>query len=130
MALIISPRVFYRWSGGVPFIIKGEASDFCTSISPIYLSEPYELNVGCKLEGRILKLEFASKEFSEFKDKEIELILYTFVGSDYLFISKKNWKENFRDYGFVEPFSLSLKIEKAIKDSSEIPLYPKRDVTI
>lgn len=130
MALIISSKLFYRWSGGAPFTIRDEASDFCASISPTYLSKPYELNIGCKLKGRILKLEFAGKEFPEFKDKEIELILYTFMGSDYLFISKKNWKENFRDYGLVEPFYLALKIEKAVKDTIEIPLYPKRDVTI
>lgn len=130
MALILSSKIFYRWLGGAPFIIKGEASSFCTEISPDYLSGYYELDVGCKLRGRILKLEFEGKEFPEFKDREIELVLYTFMGADYLFISKRDWEENFRDYGFVEPFSLSLRIEKAVKDSSEILLYPKRDVTV
>lgn len=130
MALIISLRLFTRWYGGAPFPIKNEASNFFTGILSTYLSEAYDLNIGCKLKGQILKLEVAGEKLPQFRGKEIVFVLYPHMGSDYLFISKDHWKENFRDYGLIESFSLSARIEKAVKDIVEIPLYLKRDVTI
>ena len=65
------------------------------------------------------------------RGKDVEFILLSLRGLDYLFISKEDWEE-LREYGLVCPdFRISVKIEKAIrKDGTGVPLYTKRDVKI
>jgi len=120
------------WVGGPPYLIKDKASSFYVSISSAYLSEPYELTAGDELKAKILSVKVDDKEYPEFKDKEITLILYPYIGLDYLFLSRKDWIEHFRECGLVKGlFRIALKIEKAVKkDGAEIPLYTKRDLEV
>jgi hypothetical protein len=131
MALLVKAFAT-TWVGGSPYPIKDKASSLYVSISSAYLSEPYELTTGDELKAKILNVKVNDKEYPEFKDKEITLILYTYIGLDYLFLSKKDWIEYFREYGLVKGlFWIALKIERAVKkDGAEIPLYTKRDLEI
>jgi hypothetical protein len=132
MALIVKAFAT-TWVGGSPYLIRDRASSFYVNISSAYLSEPYELTTGDELRAKILSVKkIDDKEYPEFKDKEITLILYTYMGLDYLFLSKKDWIEHFREYGLVKGLLwITLKIERAIKkDGAEIPLYTKRDLEV
>ena len=131
MALIVKAFAT-TWVGGSPYLIRDRASSFYVNISSAYLSEPYELTTGDELRAKILSVKIGDKEYPEFKDKEITLILYTYMGLDYLFLSKKDWIEHFREYGLVKGLLwITLKIERAIKkDGAEIPLYTKRDLEV
>lgn len=131
MALIIKAFAT-MWAGGPPYIIRDKASSFYVSLPSTYLSEAYELTIGDELKARILSVSMDEKEYPEFRDKEITLILYPYIGLDYLFLSKKDWIEHFREYGLVGGlFYITLRIEKAItKDGAEIQIYTKRDLEV
>jgi len=109
--------------------LRGRVSRFYIIVDPAYLSEAYELSSGDVLEGRILDLEFEGRKYDVFRGREIHFILYHLI-VDYLFITKVDWCE-LREYGLVKKgFIISVRLEKAIKDGVEIPLYTKRDVEI
>ena len=135
MALIADLKYTSSWMVGAPYKIKDEASSFYFSIPSIYLSKPYKLEVGDKIAGKILSLKDINNEeyleLVELRGKEIEFVLYPLLADDHLFIAKKDWEENFREYGLVTNIYLSVRLEKAVrKDGVEIPLYTKRDVKI
>jgi hypothetical protein len=133
MALIISERPIDFWMGGVPYWLKDVASGFNIVIPSIYLSESYGLSVGDEVKGKISSLRKGTEEYPEFKHKAITFVLYPFLAKDYLFISKKEWEEDFRECGLIiRGFSLAVRLERAIKkkEGVEIPLYTKRDVEI
>jgi hypothetical protein len=134
LALITGPKYTSLWAGGVPpSFIKDRASDFQLSIPSTYLSKPYDLKNGDIIKGKILKVEDTTnkKEYSELRDQPIEFVLYTIIGLDYLFISKRDWENLFREYGLVVAFYISLRLELAIRsDGTEIILYSKKDLIL
>jgi len=132
MALITGLKDTSSWVGGAPLVIKDRASRFYLEIPSIYLSQAYDLKTGDKVEGEILVVKsIEGKEYPELKGREIELIIFYYLESDYLFITKIDWEENFREYGLVTNFRLSVRLNKAIrKDGTEIPLYTKKDIEL
>ncbi|MBS7636776.1 hypothetical protein KEJ37_05520 [Candidatus Bathyarchaeota archaeon] len=117
--------------GGPPYTLKDKASAVYVSTSSAYLSEPYELVAGDELKAKILSIKIDDKEYAELKGKEITLVLYPYMGSDYLFFSKKDWIEYLREYGLIVGLvDIVLKIERAVKEGVEIPLYTKRDLEV
>ncbi len=134
MALITGPKYTSLWAGGVPpSFIKEKASDFQLSIPSAYLSKPYDLKNGDTIKGKILKVENTAdkKEYPELGNQPIEFVLYTIIGLDYLFISKKDWENLFREYGLVVSFYISLILESAVRsDGNEITLYSKKDLIL
>ena len=132
MALITDSKYTSSWMGGAPRSIEDKASSFNLSIGSTYLSEPYDLKVGDKIEGEILAGKgVGGEEYQELKGREIEFILYPLGGFDHLFISKKDWEENFREYGLVMDIYLAVRLGKAVReDGRDIPLYTKKDVHV
>jgi hypothetical protein len=130
MALIVESKYTSLWSGGVPYAIKGNASGFEFVITSSKLSIPYSLKDGEIITGIILKVEdLDKKEYPELREQEIELILYTLLSNDYLFISKSDWENKFREYGLVIAFYISAKLKKATKkDGTVLNLYTKTDI--
>ena len=129
MALIVESKYTSLWSGGVPYAIKDNASGFEFVITSSKLSIPYSLKDGDVIKGIILEVEdMDKKEYPELRDLEIELILYTLLSNDYLFISKSDWEKKFREYGLVIAFYISARLEKATKkDGTVHNLYTKMD---
>lgn len=112
-----------------PQPVEKDASMYYVSILSTYLSIPYELPSGCKVEGEVIEVKHRGQVLPELKGKRVTLLLYRLVNLDNLFFSKEIGYE-FRDYGLIEPFEISLKLEKAIIDTKEITIYPKRDITV
>ncbi len=104
--------------------------DFEFVITSSKLSIPYSLKDGEIITGIILKVEdMDKKEYPELRDQEIELILYKLLSNDYLFISKSDWENKFREYGLVIAFYISAKLKKATKkDGTVLNLYTKTDI--
>ncbi len=129
MALIAESKYTSPWSGGVPQPLKDKASDFEFDIPSSKLSKPYSLKDGDIVKGIILKVEDIDKnEYPDFRGIEIDFIIFTLLASDYLFISKSDWENKFREYGLVIAFYLTVKLEKAVlKDGTEISLYTKAE---
>ena len=75
MALIVK-ALATTWAGGPPYFIRDKASSFYVNIPSTYLSEAYELTAGDELKAKILSVKIDGKEYPEFKDKEITLVLY------------------------------------------------------
>ena len=126
MALVIKDEYVLEWLGGPPYLLKDKASRFHVSVPTRYLSEAYELKDGDEIEGEILEIG----DVSELKGAKAKFILYTIILNDCLFFSKDFW-EILREYGLVKGgFRISVRLEKAIKEGKEIPLYTKRDVEI
>jgi len=127
MALFVEGEV----SKGILEVPK-DASRYYITIPSSYLSEPYELIKGDKVQGEILKVRLDEEEFPEFEGKKIELIFGGGIIYDYLYISEKDWKEDFRDYGLVESgYVLELRLDEVIRHNGEvIKLYSKRDIKV
>ena len=85
--LVISERPVAEWS--VP---PEGASPFCIGIDSSYLSRAYDLRDGERLKGEILTIRKGAEEYNELSGKDVEFILLNILGLDYLFISKKDWK--------------------------------------
>lgn len=130
MALIVESKYTSSWLGGVPYNIKGKASNFKLDIPSYKLSQPYSLKEGDIIEGVILKVEGTDgKEYSDLRNKAIEFVLYPLLLVDYLFISKEIWEALFRERGLVQSFYISVKLEKAKKtDGTETELYTVMDL--
>ncbi len=132
MPLILLSKPVHIWGLGLippPQPVEKDASIYYISILSTYLSIPYELLSGCRVEGEVIEVKHRGQVLPELGGKKVVLLLHRFVNLDNLFFSREIGYE-FRDYGLIEPFEISLKLEKAIIDTREIPLYPKRDVTI
>lgn len=127
MALFVTGMVFKEY-GRVP----KNSSRFYISVPSSHLSEACELIEGDKIRGKILKVKLEKEEFPELKDKTIKLIFRKGAIYDQLFISKKDWEDNFRDYGLVKPgYWIELKLDEAVLYTGEtVKLYPKRDVKV
>ena len=111
--------------------IPSDASRFYIMVPSSYLSEAYHLKFGDKILAKILEVRVNEEEFEELKGKEIELIFSSGAIYDHLFISRKDWEENFREYGLVEPFMISLKLNEILYSTGErTEIYSKRDITI
>ncbi len=133
MALIVLDKIISRDYLTPP----KDATPFYISVPTLYLKEVYyEIQIGAKILGKILKMVvFGTKdnliykeEISELSGKSIEFIFGgTMLVHDKLYISKNSWKI-LRDYGALAGSHISAKLEKAVIDSEEITIYPKRDV--
>ncbi|MCX6674483.1 MAG: hypothetical protein NTY37_11980 [Methanothrix sp.] len=132
MTLIAESKYTSPWPGGVPSSLKVKASAFKFDISSLMLSKPYSLVEGDTVKGMILRVEDADKkEYPELIGKEIEFVIYPLLLNDYLFISKSDWEEKFREFGLVLSFYLSVKLNCAItKSGTSIDLYTKADISI
>lgn len=108
------------------------ASKFCIEIPSKFLSVPYELRNGDKIYGEILEIKTKEEKFEELINKKITFILKKVTMIDYLFIKKKDWEENFREYGLVvSGFTINLKLNEVEKsDGEKIKLYTKKDLKI
>ncbi len=133
MALIAESKYTSTWPGGVPYSLKDKASAFKFDISSLMLSKPYSLVEGDTVKGTILRVEDTNKkEYPELQGKEIEFVIYPLLLSDYLFISRNDWEESFREYGLVLAFYLTVKLDAAIRkeDETKIDLYTRADLKI
>ncbi len=128
MALFVTAKVDKELVETIP----SDASRFYIHIPKAYLYEAYDLITGDRVRGEILKISDVDFDASDFKGKPIELIFKTGMVYDKLFISMKDWKENFREYGLVEGgYEIELKLGEAITYTGKtIKLYSKRDVKI
>jgi len=116
MALITDLEYISSWMGGAPYSIKDEASSFYFSISSSYLSGSYDLEVGDKVEGEILAVKsIEGEEHPDHRGRKIEFVMHSLLG-DNLFISKKDWEENFREYGLVTSFYLSVRLKLTLSN--------------
>lgn len=131
MPLILLSKTVYIWGLGLippPPLVEKNASMYYISILSTYLSTPYELPSGTRVKGEVIEVKHRGQIIPELRGRKADLLLYRLVNLDNLFFSRENGYE-FRDYGLIEPFEISLKLDKAIVDAKEIPIYPKRDVT-
>ena len=130
MALIVESKYTSAWYAGPPQLLKDKASDFKFDIPSLKLSRPYSLKDGDLIEGIILRVEdLDKKEYPDLNGKRVNFILYTVLAVDYLFISKTDWETMFREYGLVNAFYISARLEKAIQSSGvESDLYTKSDL--
>lgn len=107
------------------------ASKFYISIPNKYLSEPYELFTDDKIIAKIIKLDYGGDVIKELENLKITLYLAVTPVYDRLYISKKDWNENFRENGLVEPgYQITLELTDAIKNKKTIKLYTKRIIKI
>lgn len=112
----------------IPDKIKEKASRLYLLVHSDYLSEPYEIEDGEEILGKIIKVARESENFEYFKDKQIKFIFYKAGIFDYLYISKENW-EDFRDFGLINNFNISVSLYALVKrDDKYIQIYPKRDL--
>lgn len=120
-------KIVEKHYGGVP----KDASAFYIYVPSAYLSEAYdELVTGDKIRGEILEVEWKEK-FPELKGKTVDLIYQKGAVHDRLYISKKDWEENFREYGLVESgYKIELRLNEAILTGESVKLYSKRDIKI
>lgn len=114
------------------FAIPPDASRFYITVPSSYLSEAYELNFGDRILAKITKVKSNEREFPELEGRTIELIFKSGAIYDLLFISKKDWEENFREYGLVESgFKVSLILNEVLYSTGKkVGLYTKRDIII
>jgi len=127
MPLIIKEEKVSKEYSGIP----PDASRFYIMIPKTYLSEAYYLTFGDKISAEILEVKTNEEKFEELEGKKIELIFSSGGLYDKLFISKKDWEENFREYGIVELFRISLKLNEILYSNGEKrKIYSKRDVVI
>lgn len=128
MALILSDSL--QKELGAP--LEG-ASVFYITVFNTYLSEAYDLLDGDEIKGEIWLVKDKLGEYPELRGKEITLILRRSAIFDYLFISKSDWQQHFREWGLVKPgYSLQLSLRWAIKKTTgkTVELYSKKDVTL
>lgn len=100
------------------------------------LSEKYDLPVLTHVKGELvgalqrrtvpvvvkhlrsdITVEEHRKMMDELQGKEVELVLWSpKIGLvDFLHITKKTWRELFRDYGIVQSFSIELKLTELME---------------
>jgi hypothetical protein len=112
----------------IPDIIKNEASRFYLLIHSYYLSVNYDGENGDKVLGKILNIKNGKASLKSFENNQVKFYLYKKGDFDYLYISKENWEE-FRDYGLIGLFKISVSLYALIKkDDKYISIYPKNDV--
>jgi hypothetical protein len=112
-----------------PSLVPKDASLFYVSVSPIYLSEPYELPDDTILLGVVQQLKAESKEFEHLKGKMLAFVLRRGPEFDCVHISKQDWNTDFRDWGLILPdYSLKIKLLDYIKDNLRTPLYPNKEL--
>jgi hypothetical protein len=131
MALKVT-RFVSEWYVNAPFADRGKASRFYISVSSRYLSEAYGLGTGDEVSGVIQTVGLSNKEYAEFAGKPITFIVWPFMGTDNLGISKKNWEE-FREWGLVESgYALSVSLNEALRAGEEkaTVLYSKADKVV
>ncbi len=112
-----------------PSLVPRDASLFYVSVSPVYLSEPYDLQDDIVLLGIVQQLKQEAKEFEHLKGKTLTFILKKASNSDCLHISKEDWNTGFRDWGLILPdYSLKIRLLDYIKNNLRTPLYPNKEL--
>ena len=110
-------------------LVPKNASLFYVTVSPTYLSEPYELQDDMVLLGMIQQLKQESKEFEHLKGTTSTFILKKAHNSDCLHISKEDWNTGFRDWGLILPdYSLKIRLLDFVKSNLRTPLYPNKEL--
>lgn len=127
MALIVR-EVVSKELGSPPV----DASRFYIMVPSFYLSEAYGVMSGDRVFGKIIKIENVDFDTSELEGKPIELIFRKGTVYDHLYISKKDWDENFREFGLVEPgYRIEIRLDEVLLHTGErVKLYSKRDVKL
>lgn len=146
MVLIVEKRVRENPWIIPPDNMEGKACRYFIPLSSTFLSKPYKLEVGDRIEGEIIDIKAFDFEeglswrrnvhghrvqISEFTGKMIEFFLDKWRRQDILFIHMIDW-EFLKEFAFPLPpigFSLtiSVKLKNAIKEEKEILLYTEKD---
>ncbi len=90
----------------------------CVLVNPKYLSGTYyELEVGCKIVGKILKLQVGTDKIEEVEGMNIELIYGGQILYDTLFFTTNCWSK-LREFGVTVGALITIKLEKGFSRCS------------